>query len=139
MKDLIKKILREDIKMNISPNAPYWVHDFQKMSKEERIGQIEKNKKDIEKLMPRIINFFKDKFGDDLVHLLIKKQKSYYGNESHSTDKIVLDFRFSEKTPNVTQLKREVYNDLNSFFNIDVTYYGTPLDLDFHKAVWQKF
>lgn len=138
MKDLIKKILKEDVS-NISPKAPHWVHDFQKMSKEERIAQIEKNKKDIEKIMPRIVSFFKDKFGDDLVELIKTKRKTYYGNESHSTDKIVLDFRFSDKTPNVNQLKREVYNNLNSFFNIDVTYYGTPLELDFHKATWQKF
>ena len=125
--------------MQISDNAPEWVKQFHTLPKEGRIDLIEKNKAHIQKLLPRIINFFEEKFGDDLVRIVVKKQKSYYGNESYSTDKIVLDFRFSDKTPNVTKLKNEVYNDLNSFFNIDVTYYGTPLELDFHKAVWQKF
>ena len=125
--------------MQISNDAPEWVHAFHEMSKEERIVQIEKNKKHIKKLLPKIIEFFKNKFGDDLVHLFVKERKTYYGNESYSTDRIVLDFRFSDKTPEVTKLKREVYNDLRSFFNIEVEYYGTPLDLEFHKAVWEKF
>ena len=125
--------------MQISDDAPEWVKEFHKLPREGRIDLIEKNKRHIQKLLPRIVNFFQDKFGDDLVHLYVKERKTYYGNESYSTDRIVLDFRFSDKTPNVTKLKNEVYNDLNSFFNIDVTYYGTPLELDFHKAVWQKF
>lgn len=137
MRETIRKILREGIQ--ISDDAPEWVKEFHTLPREGRISLIEKNKKRIQKLLPRIVEFFEKKFGDDLVYLTIKKQKSYYGNESYSTDKIVLDFRFSDKTPNVTQLKREVFNDLNSFFNIDVTYYGTPLDLEFHKAVWEKF
>jgi len=137
MRNLIKKILKEST--HISKDAPHWVHIFHDASKEDRIALIEKNKKDIQKVLPRIIEFFKEKFGDDLVKLVVKERGAYYGHESYSTNKIVIDFRFSDKTPNVNQLKREVYNDLTSFFNIDVTYYGTPLDLEFHKAVWEKF
>ena len=100
---------------------------------------IEKNKKHVQKLLPRIVDFFVKKFGDDLVKLIVKERGAHYGNELYSTNKIVLQFRFSDKTPNVSQLKREVYNDLRSFFNIEVEYYGTPLDLEFLKAVWERF
>ena len=137
MKSLIRKILKEST--NISSNAPHWVSDFHKMSREERIVQIEKNKKNIEKLLPTIKNLFVKKFGDDLVKLTVKERSAVYGNEMYSTNKIVLGFYFSNETPNVNALRREVFNDLVSFFDIDVTYYGTPLDLEFYKAVWERF
>lgn len=134
---LTKKKLVEG--MQISDDAPDWVKEFHTLSREGRIEHIEKYKKHIQKLLPRIVEFFKTKFGDDLVHLFVKTKRTHYGNENYSTDKIVLDFRFSDSASNVNQLKREVFNDLNSFFNIDVSYYGTPLDLDFYKTEWQKF
>jgi hypothetical protein len=137
MKSLIRKILKEST--NISPNAPHWVSDFHKMSREERIVQIEKNKKNIEKLLPTIKNLFVKKFGDDLVKLTVKEKSAHYGNEIYTTNKIVLSFYFSNEAPNVNSLRREVFNDLVSFFDIDVTYYGTPLDLEFYKAVWERF
>jgi len=137
MKTLIRKVLRESIQ--ISDDAPDWVKEFHTLSKEGRIEMIEKNKKHVQKLLPRIVDFFEKKFGDDLVKLIVKERGAHYGNELYSTNKIVLQFRFSDKTPNVSQLKREVYNDLRSFFNIEVEYYGTPLDLEFLKAVWERF
>ena len=124
--------------MQISDDAPEWVKEFHTLPREERIVMIEKNKSHIEKLLPRIVLFFENKFGDDLVKLVVKEKSAHYGNENYSTNKILLDFLFSDKTPNLNKLKREVYNDHNSFFNIDVTYYGTPLDLDFHKSAWEK-
>ena len=137
MKEVIRKILREG--MQISDDAPEWVKEFHTLPREGRIAMIEKNKSHVEKLLPRIVHFFENKFGDDLVKLIVKERGAHYGNELYSTNKIVLQFRFSDKTPEVTKLKREVYNDLRSFFNIEVEYYGTPLDLDFYKATWEKF
>jgi len=127
--------------MQISDDAPYWVKEFHTLPREGRIAQIEKNKKDIEKLLPRITEFFKTKLGDDLVRLVITTDKrgTHYGNENYSTNRVVISFYFRDITPNVTTIKREIINDLKSFFSIDITYYGTPLDLDFYKSVWEKF
>jgi len=140
MKDLIKKILREN--MQISDDAPDWVKEFYTLPREGRIAQIEKNKKHIVKLLPKIVNFFESKFGDNLVQLKITNEEGvrgrHYGNENYSTNAILLQFFFHNRTPNVTTLKKEIINDLRSFFNIDITYYGTPLDLDFYKATWEK-
>jgi hypothetical protein len=134
VKSLIRKILREG--MQISDDAPDWVKEFHTLPREERIAMIEKNKKHIQKLLPKIVNFFESKFGDDLVKLIVKEKGVHYGNELYSTNKILLQFRFSDKTSEkVVKLRREVLNDLRSFFNIEVEYYGTPLDLEFFKAV----
>ena len=141
MKDLIKKILREG--MQISDDAPDWVKEFHTLPREGRIDLIKKNKKQIEKLLPRIVEFFEQKFGDDLVQLKVTNEEGtrgrYYGNESYSTNAILLQFFFHNRTPTVTTLKKEVINDLKSFFNLHWDYYGMPLDLDFYKATWEKF
>jgi len=141
MKDLIKKILREN--MQISDDAPDWVKEFYTLPREGRIAQIEKNKKHIVKLLTKIVNFFESKFGDNLVQLKITNEEGvrgrHYGNENYSTNAILLQFFFHNRTPNVTTLKKEIINDLRSFFNIDISYYGTPLDLDFFKSTWEKF
>jgi hypothetical protein len=141
MKDLIKKLLREG--MQISDDAPDWVKEFHTLPREGRIALIQKNKKQIEKLLPKIVEFFENKFGDDLVQLKVVNEKGvrgrHYGNENYSTNAILLQFFFHNKTRNVLTLKKEVINDLKSFFNIDIDYYGMPIDLDFFKSVWEKF
>jgi len=139
MKESIRKILRESIK--ISDDAPDWVKEFHTLPREGRIAIIEKNKSHVEKLLPKIVNFFESKFGDDLVKLIVKEKGVHYGNELYSTNKILLQFRFSDKISGseVVKLRREVLSDLRSFFNIEVEYYGTPLDVEFFKATWEKF
>lgn len=136
MRDLIKNILREN--SNISPDAPNWVEAFQTMSREDRIAQIAKNKKDLERILPRIVEFFKDKFGKYLLKFEIEEKGLHYGNENHTSKTINLIFYLSESTPDVNGAKREIFNDLNSFFNINVSYYGTPLEFEVYKMSWQK-
>jgi hypothetical protein len=141
MKDLIKKILREG--MQIGDDAPDWVKEFHTLPREGRIAQIQKNKKQIEKLLPRIVEFFHAKLGDSLAKLEVTNEEGvrgrHYGNENYTTNAILLQFFFRHHTPNVTTLKKEIINDLKSFFNIHIDYYGTSLDLDFYKATWEKF
>ena len=136
MRDLIKNILREN--SHISPDAPNWVEAFQTMSREDRISQIVKNKKDLERILPRIVEFFKDKFGKYLLKFEIGEKGLHYGNENYTSKTINLIFYLSESTPNVNRAKREIFNDLNSFFNINVSYYGTPMQFEVYKMTWQK-
>ena len=140
MKDLIKKILREN--MHISDDAPDWVKEFHTLPREGRIAQIETNRKNILRLLPKIVNFFESKLGDDLEKIEITNDEEVrrrtYGNENYSTNAILIEFFFSQKTKTPALLKREIIKDLRSFFNIDNSYYGTPLDLEFYKATWQK-
>ena len=141
MKDIIRKLLREG--MQISDDAPDWVKEFHTLPREGRIALIKKNKKQIEKLLPRIVEFFEQKLGDDLEQLLVTNEEGirgrHYGNENYSTNVILLQFFFHPRTTNLAALKKEIINDLESFFNIHIDYYGMPIDLDFYKAVYQKF
>lgn len=132
MKDLIRKILRESIQ--IPDDAPEWVKRFNKLPKEDRIQDIENRKDKIEKLMPNIINFFEDRFGDELEKIVINQKKVHYGNELYSTEKLVINFYFYEPSQMFSRAKyyNEVVRDLINFFNIDITYYGMPLDIEIH-------
>ncbi len=140
MKDVIRKILRENV--HISDDAPDWVKEFHTLSREGRIAMIETNRKHILKLLPKIVNFFESKLGDNLEKIEITNdeevRRRHYGNENYSTKAILIEFFFSHETKTPAQLKREIIKDLRSFFNIDNSYYGTPLDLEFYKATWQK-
>jgi hypothetical protein len=132
--------LRENV--HISDDAPDWFKEFHTLSREGRIAQIETNRKNILRLLPKIVNFFESKLGDDLEKIEITNDEEVrrrtYGNENYSTNAVLIEFFFSQKTKTPALLKREIIKDLRSFFNIDNSYYGTPLDLEFYKATWQK-
>ena len=135
MKELIRKILRED--MQISDNAPDWVKEFHELPRQERIESIKSRKKRIEKLIPKIVKFFKEKFGDSLIKIQVSEKPTHYGNENYTIEKILLSFYFDESTK-MSMTKREIQKDLSSFFNLDLEYYGMPLDLEFYKQTWTK-
>ena len=128
--------------MNISDDAPDWVKVFHTLPREGRIAQIETNRKHILKSLPKIVNFFESKLGDDLEKIEITNDEGVrrrtYGNEMYSTNAVLIQFFFNHETKTPARLKKEIINDLRSFFNIDISYYGTPLDLDFFKATWEK-
>jgi hypothetical protein len=138
VKDLIRKILRESIQ--IPDDAPEWVKRFNKLPKEDRIQDIENRKDKIENLMPNIINFFEDRFGDELEKIVINQKKVHYGNELYSTDKLVINFYFYEPSQMFPRAKyyNEVVRDLINFFNIDITYYGMPLDIEINVKKREK-
>ena len=140
MKEVIRKILREG--MQISDDAPDWVKEFHTLPREGRIAMIETNRKHILKSLPKIVNFFESKLGDDLEKIEITNDEGVrrrtYGNEMYSTNAVLIQFFFNHETKTPARLKKEIINDLRSFFNIDISYYGTPLDLDFFKATWEK-
>ena len=138
MKHLIRKILRESAQ--IPDDAPEWVKRFHKLPKEDRIQDIENRKDKIEKLMPNIINFFEDRFGDKLEKIVINQKKVHYGNELYSTEKLVINFYFYEPSQMFPRAKyyNEVVRDLINFFNIDITYYGMPLDIEIHAKKREK-
>jgi hypothetical protein len=138
VKDLIRKILRESIQ--IPDDAPEWVKRFNKLPKEDRIQDIENRKDKIENLMPNIINFFEDRFGDELEKIVINQKGVHYGNELYSTDKLVINFYFYEPSQMFPRAKyyNEVVRDLINFFNIDITYYGMPLDIEINVKKREK-
>jgi hypothetical protein len=132
VRKLIRKSLREGVNQGIS-KTPEWVIKFNNFSREERIDFIEKYKKQIERLLPKIIIFFENKLGDKLIDITVGEKETLYGNEMYSGTKIVLRFHFNDNSWywELLSLKHEIWNDLISFFNIDMGYYGVPLELEF--------
>ena len=124
VRNSIRKVLRESI-----TDKPDWVDKFDSFSRDERIDFIEKYKKQILRLLPKIIQFFKDKLGDKVKDITVGEKKVFYGNEMYSGTKIVLEFDFNDYSH--WELIHEIRNDLISFFNIDMGYYGVPLELEF--------
>jgi hypothetical protein len=130
MRNIIKKILKE---MKFESNTPDWVEKFHNLPTEERIEFIEKKKKYIEKYIPRIIEFFEEKYGDYIDRVEVGKKGVYYGSENYSTKEILLKFYFNNNiTKTIRVLRLDVIEDLQNFFNIDLGYYGVPLDLEFY-------
>ena len=141
MKDLIRKILRESL--IVTSDTPDWVEKFHDLSRDERIEFIKDYKVRIERILPKVIEFFKVKFGDKLVKIEIGEQGTHYGNEGFSIQKPSIKFYFDfTKLKNDRNWglhsKREIYNDLKSYFNLDVAYYGTPLEFEVYEMTWQR-
>lgn len=128
--------------MQIGVDAPDWVEKFHNLPTEGRIEFIEKYKKRIEKLLPRIVEFFEQKFGDYVDRIEVGEKRIHYGSENYSTVKFLLKFYFNDVDDNVAEtnydLMIKVRNDLKNFFNIEVAYYGVPLDLEFYLKTWKR-
>jgi len=125
---IVEKIIRKILKEYSS--APQG-------SKEERIIEIEKRKEHIDRILPLMIQLFKDKFGNDLVKIEVDDKKVHYGNELYSTTIKNLKFFFSDEPKQ--NYKKEILRDINSFFGIDITYYGVPLYVEVYKMVGDFF
>ena len=121
---IVEKIIRKILKEYSS--APVG-------NREERIIEIEKRKKRIDKLLPIMIQLFEEKFGDELVKIEVDDKKVHYGNELYSTTIKNLKFFFSDEAKQ--NYRKEIYRDINSFFGIDITYYGVPLYVEIYKMV----
>ena len=139
MRNIIKKILKE------MREAPDWVEKFHNLPTEERIEFIEKKKKYIEKYIPRIIEFFERKYGDYIDRVEVEEKGVYYGSENYSSKEVLLKFYFNDVDDNVAEtnhdLQIKVRKDIKNFFNIDLEYYGVPLDLEFYIKTskgWKK-
>jgi hypothetical protein len=137
MKELIRKILHEALV--VTDDTPDWVKKFHVLSREGRIEFIKDYKKEIERFLPMVEEFFKSKYGDSLKKFDVVYKKAYYGNESFSIEKLTLKFFFEvDKMTSGRIIKQEIYKDLKSFFSIDVTYYGTPLEYEVYEMTWNK-
>ena len=139
MRDIIKKILKE------MKDSPDWVEKFHSLPTEGRITEIEKKKKYIENYIPRIVEFFERKYGDYIDRVEVGEKGVHYASENYSTKEVLLKFYFNDVDDNVAEtiydLKIQVRKDIKNFFNIDLEYYGVPLDLEFYiktQKGWKK-
>ena len=108
-------------------------------SKEESVKKIEDKKKYIAKMLPIISKYFEGTFGDDLFELIVTNNRTHFGGENYSTDTYLLKFYFNEiPKGNEFNLRRSIINRLNNLFDIDITRYGVPLNIEIYVKQWKK-
>jgi hypothetical protein len=139
VRKLIRKTLREGITQGISVK-PEWLSKFNySFSKQEKIEFIEKYRTQVEKLLPKIISFFESKYGNVLKDIEVGERgfsmeelKHVIEDVDYNGKKISLTFKF-KSLPYWERMSamNEMGNDLHYYFNIDVGYYGIPLELHY--------
>jgi hypothetical protein len=109
-------------------------------SKEESIKKIEDKKKYIGTMLPIISEYFEGTFGDDLFELIVTNdRKTHFGGENYSTDTYLLKFYFNEiPKENKFNIRRSIINRLNNLFDIDITRYGVPLNIEIYVKQWKQ-
>ena len=108
-------------------------------SKEESIKKIEDKKKYIGKMLPIISEYFEGTFGDDLFELIVTNDRTHFGGENYSTDTYLLKFYFNEiPKENEFNLRRSIIRTLDKIFNVDITRYGVPLNIEIYVKQWKQ-
>jgi hypothetical protein len=129
MRDLIRKVLREKKEKG-----------KEEESLEDMIEKIKSNRGRIEKLLPKIVNFFELTFENDLYKLEVDKNGSvHYGLEDFSIDNVELVFYFNQIPKGKENIiRRDIIISLRDLFDIDITRYGVPLDISVYVKTWKK-
>lgn len=134
VKKLVCKTLSEGISVN-----PEWVDKFNNFSRDEKIEFINKYKEQVEKRLQKIIIFFESKYGNVLEDIKVGQRgfsmeelRHIFEDLNYKGKKITLTFKF-KGLPYWERLSamNEMGNVLHYYFNIDVGYYGIPLELHY--------
>jgi hypothetical protein len=105
------------------------------LSKEERAEEIIRRKNHIEKLLPKIIKYFKIKYRDELEKIEIEYVRTWRPSEDLSLENPRINFYFNESSlPNRAY---GISGDLRDVFNIDVSMYGVPLSFRILEKTWK--
>lgn len=104
------------------------------MSEEEMLEKIKERERYIEKVLPKVIRYFKSKYKDELVKIDIDTIGVGFGHANYYTNIPRLEFYFNNSLINrATDIK----NDLSDVFDIDLSIYGTPLRLRVYEQTWK--
>ena len=118
-----KKLISEDI------------DSLDDMTLEDRIQEIRRRKQYVEKLIPKILKYFKIKFKNELSKIDVEPVFVKYGQEDLVIDIPRLEFYFNESLMNRAQ---DIKNDLKDVFDIDLNKYGYPLGLRVYEQTWKR-
>jgi len=129
MKDIIKKILKE------AREVPDWFAEWENLPEELRIKEFEKRKRKYLKILPKMVEFFEEKFADSLDHIEIGEKKVHYGHESYSMSVPTLIFYFNQADVGV---KWEIQGYIINLFGVEMGYYGIPFDFEVYVKNWQR-
>lgn len=101
------------------------------------IEKIQKNEKLVAKVVPMIVKYIKAKYGND-VRVKTTDIKTYHADDEYTAKcKLIEVFVLNEKLL-AAEIKHKLYNEITSVFGIDMTKYGSCLDLKVYKVKWEK-
>lgn len=135
MKELIRRVLRE----NITPPSEWVTKKYAFKTKEEKIQDIEKNREYLKNILPKIIKYFKLKFGDKLVDVNVEMQPYLFLSADYKSERFVVTFLFKDaRMFQTTMNKAEIWNDLDSLFNLDLKSWNIPLRVETKSTTPKK-
>ena len=115
MRELIKTILREN----------------------NNVEKIKRNEIEIPKKLPSIVKFIKSKYGNS-VRVKTDSKSVYFGSDNYrGTCKEIKIFVEDERLV-AAEVKVDLWRDINNFFDIDMTRYGSCLYLEVYRKKWEK-
>jgi hypothetical protein len=115
MRELIRKILKEG-------------SDLEKIKKNFRYNS---------EVLPGILEWIKEGFKGG-VKVEVKEKMTHFGSDSYTGPVIELNLYVENQNLNPRQVKNEVWDGLNNFFNIDCTRYGSCIDINVFEKMWTK-
>ena len=127
IRDIIRRVLRE----TVEPSTDRVDKKYAFKTKEQKIQDIEKNREYLENILPKIIKFFKHKFGDELVDVSVRVEPYLFLSDDYNSERFVVTFLFDGTSiPETSMNKSEIWRDLDSFFNIDLKGWHIPLRVE---------
>jgi len=129
MKELIKKILIEQ-----GYKKRNWYEEWDSLPVEERIKEIKRTKEHIVELLPTIIKFFENKFGDKFENLEVKYVPIRYAHENYTEMVPYITFYYYKSKLSILTLeniRQKVNDEIKNYFGIPIEKYGTPLNIRF--------
>lgn len=115
MREVIRKILKENQDLEL----------------------IKSNEIKIPKLLPHIVDFIKEKYGKS-VRVKTSNEKIFFGSDNYSgVGKVINVFVENEKLL-PAEVKIRLWNDIRNFFGVDMSMYGSCLNLNVYKKIWSK-
>jgi len=135
IRDIIRKVLRE----NIEPSTEWVTKKYAFKTKEEKKQDIEKNREYLKKILPKIIKYFKYKFGDELVDVSVRVEPYLFLSADYKSERFVVTFLFKDARMFQTAMnKTEIWRDLDSLFNLDFKSWNIPLSVETKSTTPKK-
>ena len=135
IRDIIRRVLRE----TVEPSTDGVKKKYAFKTKEEKIQDIEKNREYLDSILPKIIKFFKLKFGDELVDVSVRVEPYLFLSADYNSERFVVTFLFDGTSRPETDMNRAlIWMDLDSFFNLDLNRWDIPLRVETKSTTPKK-
>ena len=115
MKELIRKILREG----------------------KDLDRIKKNEIEVPKMVPLVVKYIKEEFGKRL-RVRIEKKGVFFGSDLYKGNCTEIKVFVEDTSINAAELKYQLKNTIKNFFGMDMSLYGSCLDLKVYKKNWEE-